>query len=215
MSRRIILALVAVAALGAAALAPTPASAYRHGAHSASRGPSGHSAYARAPRLNRAPAMVYRAPANRGPVMMNRGPHMATGYHHHRDHYWWRHHHRPYWVSPTGSGSQTETASTTRPAYAATSQPAAAAPAANACPCLKKTYLADERAKFQDVCTGEEAEEDENASTTADANASDDCACVRKTYLADGRAKFSDTCTGEVAEVPAAETGTTETSEQQ
>jgi hypothetical protein len=159
--------------------------------------------------------MVYRAPANRAPVMVNRGPHMGTGYHHHRDHNWWRHHHRPYWVSPTGSGSESETASTTRPAYAATSRPGAAAPAANACPCLKKTYLADERAKFQDICTGEEAEEDENASTTADANASDDCACVTKTYLADGRAKFSDTCTGEVAEVPAAETGTTETSEQQ
>jgi hypothetical protein len=89
----------------------------------------------------------------------------------------------------------------------------APAAVANACPCLKKTYLADDRAKFEDTCTGEAAEEDENA-PASDPNAKDDCSCLTKVYLADGRAKFTDTCSGEEAEEDAAEETSTTTTTQ-
>jgi len=161
MSRKTILALAAIAALGIAALAPTSASAFGHGGgghgggghfggghfgggHMMSRGPIGHHQT-----FNR---------IGHGP----RGPHFARfdrGRGHHFCHFnhcgprigwWWRHHHHPYWVYPVGGEAAVETEGAAAPAYSA---PAAS----NTCTCLTKSYLPDGSVMFKDVCTKEAA----------------------------------------------------------
>ncbi len=170
MSRKIILALTAIAALGIAALAPTSASAFGHfgGGHGMSRGHVGHSSsFARSTSFSRA---AHR-PAMRS---INRGPHLARITHHHRPHHhhqhfakhhhhhhchhshkhcghhytwWWRHHHRPYWVAPVVGETVVEAAPV-----------AAVAPVAkDNCNCLTKTYLEDGSVMFKDICTKEAA----------------------------------------------------------
>jgi hypothetical protein len=159
MSRKIILALTAVAALGITALAPTSASAFGHfGGHGASRASSGHSSsFARSSSVNRS--------AHRGSSMraINRGPRTAHNTHHYNQHphphnchhkhcgphHVWRHHHRPYWVAPVVGATVVGTA----PVAAAYTAPVAK----DNCNCLTKTYLEDGSVMFKDICTKEAA----------------------------------------------------------
>jgi hypothetical protein len=180
MSRKIILALTAIAALGIAALVPTSASAFGHfGGHGMSRASSGHSSsFARTTSVNRS--------ANRTSSMrtfnrsssvraINRGPRMASTHHHNKPHHqhhhhakhhhhhchhhhkhcghhyvWWRHHHRPYWVAPVVGETVVETAPVAQTAYTAPV-------AKDNCNCLTKTYLEDGSVMFKDICTKEAA----------------------------------------------------------
>jgi hypothetical protein len=169
MSRKIILALTAIAALGIAALVPTSASAFGHfGGHGMSRASSGHSSsFARTTSVNRSANRTSSMRSfNRSSSMraINRGPRTAHNTHHHNKHHhhhhchhkhcgphyvWWQHHHRPYWVAPVVGETVVETA----PVAAAYTAPVAK----DNCNCLTKTYLEDGSVMFKDICTKEAA----------------------------------------------------------
>jgi len=162
MTRKILCALTAVAALGIAALAPTSTSAFRGGGGGSHGGGGfhggfhggggfrggfhgGHASFARGPgHFGHAPAFG----------RFGRGHYNHFAHNHFHYHWaWWRHYHRPYWVYPVAGVGEVD-AAVAQPVVAA--QPAAAV-ANNNCNCLTKNYLPDGSLMFKDLCTQEAA----------------------------------------------------------
>jgi hypothetical protein len=129
-TRTTLLALAAVAAIGAALVtstAPADAGGFSRGGGFASQG--------RGPAFNRG---NFAKPIH----VQHHRPHWQ----HHRHHHHHNHGYRPY---SYGGGA----AAVAAPAYA----PAIAAPAAKPCTCLTKEYTADKMVVFKDRCTKEMA----------------------------------------------------------
>ncbi len=181
MSRKLVLALTAIAALGITALTPTSASAFGHfggGGHSMGRMSMGHVSVSRGASFNRSfsrSSSMHRV-VNHGPRInrthinnhafnkFNRTRHPQHAFwwkhhHHHHQHawWWWRHHHRPYWVYPVVGETVVEGAAPVAAAPVAAAPVSVAAVARDNCTCLTKTYLDDGSVMFKDVCTKEAA----------------------------------------------------------
>jgi hypothetical protein len=182
MSRKTLIALAAVAIVGAAAFAPSSASARGGGGgggggHAMSFHGGSHSTFSRAPvrgisRVQSFHKTVGRTP--RGPH--DKGRHFAKLHHerheHHRhDHHkhfahhypwWWCHHHHHhhhhhgcgFWF---GYPEVAEVEVTTPIAAEVAEVPTATPVARDNCTCLTKTYLPDGAVLFKDVCTKEMA----------------------------------------------------------
>jgi hypothetical protein len=159
MSRKIILTLVAVAALGASALVPTSASArgghagHHPGGH-VGHHPGGHFGHHPGGHFGHHPGGHFHARSHFG--HFGRFGHFwrfgRFSHHGHYAHYWnhghyrwWNRYHRSYGYPAAQSYAQT---------------PQAAVPRAPAAPgnCLAKNYLADGTVVFRDLCTQEAAE---------------------------------------------------------
>jgi hypothetical protein len=164
MSRKLMFALTAIAALGIAALSPTSASAhgrggggggFHGGGHAMSHTSFGHGRIGGG-RIGggRTFGHVGHGPAFRHVGHFNHFGHFNRfGHDHFRNHWvWWRHYHRPYWVYPVVGDTDVD-GGVAQPVAAA--QPAPVAQ--GNCNCLTKNYLPDGSLMFKDVCTQEAA----------------------------------------------------------
>ena len=152
MSRKsTILALAAVASVGAFALSSTGASAFGgHGFHGAPPLGAGPHSGGGAPPLKPGPHF-----GGLGSMHVAHKPIFNPNWHWHWHwrHYGWR---RPIWIAPVVAGGVATYAATTTPTY-------------NRCTCLTKEYTPQGAVVFKDVCTNEMAMNPAvNASPTVD-----------------------------------------------
>ena len=125
-----ILALAAVASLGAFALSSNSASAFGFGGHGGARFIGG----SHGPMIGHGPIMAHL----NGPKTI-----FVPHWHWHWRHFGWR---RPIWIAPVVAGGVAT--------YAATTY---STPTYNRCTCLTKEYTPQGAVVFKDVCTNESA----------------------------------------------------------